>query len=64
MSATAKWIVWKGGECPVDPETKVSVELSNGERDTGLAKEFLWNHADGRSAASRLDIVSYRVVRP
>ena len=64
MSAARKWTVWTGGECPVDPETKVRVELRNGERDTGLGKEFLWNHVDGRSAAARLDIVSYRVVRP
>lgn len=64
MSAPVKWIVWKGGKCLVDPETKVSVELRNGTKDTGLGKEFLWNHVDGRSAAARLDIISYRVVRP
>jgi hypothetical protein len=57
------WIEWKGGECPVDPETKVRVELRDGTRDTGLAREFLWNHVDGRTAASRLDIIAYREMR-
>lgn len=64
MSAEAKWIAWKGGGCPVNQEAKVSVELRNGTKDIGLGKEFLWNHVDGRSAAARLDIISYRVVRP
>lgn len=57
------WIAWKGGECPVDPESKVRVELRNGTKDTGLGKEFLWNHVDGRTSGARLDIVSYREVR-
>ncbi len=63
MSAR-KWIVWKGGACPVSQEAKVQVTLRSGKKDTGLASEFGWGHCGIRCAGSRLDITFYRVVRP
>ena len=51
------WIKWTGGECPVEPDRCVEVELSDGHQEVELAREFEWDwQADGN------DIVAYRIL--
>lgn len=49
------WIDWTGGSCPVPAETKVEVELCDGETVSDRAGRLAWWH-DGVG-----DIVRYRV---
>lgn len=53
------WIDWAGGECPVAPDTIVSVRFGDLEAcsTTGAAKTYRWGHAGNRS-----DILAYKVV--
>lgn len=54
------WIEWQGGECPVDPETRVDVRRTYGDQYYGLlacdAGGWGWR-------GSRRDIIAYRVVQ-
>lgn len=50
-------IKWNGGECPVQPDTKVEVELRGGTVGEARAGDYYWNHDDDDG-----DIVSYRTV--
>ena len=53
------WIEWKGGECPVPPDTWVEIQFRNGETCTLQAQRCWWgqlDHADIRG------MVAYRVV--
>jgi len=51
------WIPWHGGECPVDPETVVTVRLFSAEEYTGQARNFAWRRTNDDA-----DIIGYRVV--
>lgn len=54
------WIEWDGGECPVDPDTRVDVRFRSGyiEYNDG-AGELPWDH--GGTFGTAGDIVAYRV---
>lgn len=57
---TGDWIKWEGGDCPVDPETKVVVRSRASWYRTGSCMEaghFDWDHI-----GSETDIVAYKVV--
>ncbi len=53
------WIEWKGGECPVPPDTMVDVISRNGETNVGRAETWWW---PGGNTDDAWDIVAYRVV--
>lgn len=64
--ATDGWTEWGGGECPVDPETRVEVKCRDGYMDDGKAKWFSkpnnstdWWEWD---AARSNHIIAYRVL--
>jgi hypothetical protein len=50
------WIKWKGGECPVDGNVIVEIEVDGAGLYEGLAYLWAWSH-DGF-----IDITRYRVV--
>lgn len=61
--AVAGWIKWKGGKCPVQPDTLVDVLLraapaENEQHRNTLAGNWQWSHG---GAVSQLDIVAYRI---
>lgn len=51
------WLPWKGGECPVDGDTVVEVELMDGIIGKDKADFLIWEHEQGQ-----WDIIRYRVV--
>ena len=54
------WIKWHGGECPVPPNTRVTVKFRDGDSQSGYpayAYAYSWRH-DGDGA----DIVEYCIV--
>jgi hypothetical protein len=59
------WIEWKGGECPVSPDTEVywrrrseeGKPTADMEREFKPAADLRWSH---RSASS--DIIAYRII--
>ena len=54
------WIGWKGGECPVPPDTMVEVRLRDGrELFPSLARGWYWVWTGG---GDPYDIVAYRVI--
>lgn len=61
------WIEWTGGECPVEPETRVDVVF----RDGAQWDSYFAGHLDDldatmscwRHTADDGDIIAYRVVR-
>jgi len=52
------WIDWKGGECPVDPDTPVQVLLGCGLTPEGLAEDYDWRHNEHPDCS----IIKYRVL--
>lgn len=48
---------WKGGECPLPPNTQVEVKLRNGVRETVSAGDALWTHYGVGG-----EVIEYRVV--
>ena len=59
--ADESWIEWKGGGCPVAPETVVEVRVRDGSHfNSGPAGNFCWRPF----WRSKYDIVAYRVVVP
>jgi hypothetical protein len=63
MSSDNEWVAWRGGDCPVDPETIVEVRNRQGAiYGPKRAKRVDWKHRD--PVIERLDTVAYRVVRP
>lgn len=58
-AASEGWVEWKGGECPVPPETKVQIQFSDGDDDICVASRLWWEWKSGGSAG---DIVAYRVI--
>lgn len=60
MNTEPEWIEWKGGECPVPPETRVDVKNGRGWVHTRYpAESWNWGHR-----GNSWDIVAYRVVSP
>lgn len=56
------WIEWKGGECPVHPDTVVAAEFRDGSRTSPTSADLWdWRHHSGDADA---EIVRYRIVRP
>lgn len=61
------WIEWAGGECPVDPETRVDVRARDGRTNINdvtagfysIGQFDWWKH---ESPDHNNDIVAYRVV--
>ncbi|MBE5254543.1 hypothetical protein [Mixta mediterraneensis] len=51
------WIEWKGGECPVSPESVVDVRWRAGGKMTVEAGGRSWAHA-----GMFCDIIAYRVI--
>lgn len=54
------WIEWKGGECPVHPDTVVDIEFRDGDQ-AALARASWW---DWPHEGNDSDITRYRIVRP
>ena len=52
------WIEWDGGECPVDSDMRVEVEMFSGETEIQPANQFRWNKAGYLG-----DIIAYRVLK-
>lgn len=52
------WIEWGGGECPLNPSSKVQVKLSSGDECTGNADYFVWEETP-----FRYEVIAYRVVQ-
>jgi hypothetical protein len=60
MTEESAWIEWKGGDCPIPPDTPFQVKLRNGE--TAIVppnQEWRWT-----DSGSSHDIVAYRLVSP
>jgi len=61
---TDGWIEWKGGECPIEPETIVETHYRNGDCDDARpAHRFGWDHWGGDEMGA-WDIIAYRVIDP
>ena len=56
------WVEWNGGECPVDPETRVRVRYRTGREKAiaSPARMFNW-HWIPRKVPSIFDIVAYTI---
>jgi hypothetical protein len=52
------WIEWKGGECPVDEDVRVEVQLRDGDFGKCEAGGWLWTWSEDYSEG---DIIRYRV---
>lgn len=55
------WIEWKGGGCPVPPETVVEVRYRNDLIEVGPSRIFGWKHP---FPDRNYDIIAYRIVTP
>lgn len=53
------WIVWSGGECPVDGAAFVDYKMRSGEVSTADAHLLRWNHKGYGG-----DIIAYRLHQP
>ena len=52
------WIKWHGGDCPVPPDTVVTVQVRIGRvLEPDRASAYMWNHVGGAG-----DIVEYRII--
>ena len=62
----ADWIEWKGGECPVDPHTRVMVKCAGFGDETDTADAGVYSLGDGddwwRHNEKPTDIIAYRIV--
>jgi hypothetical protein len=62
----SKWIEWTGGECPVEPGTKVRTRSRDGFAVTKVCEgdepKVEWLHLPDNHP--EWDIVAYRVVQP
>lgn len=67
-----EWIEWKGGNCPVGPNTQVYVrfQLAPHERvpveteRPQRAKNFFWNHNFHKGKPTEGNITAYRIFDP
>ena len=61
-----EWHIWKGGDCPVHPESVVEVrmrDVCNPEDGSEFAaRTFRWTHDDEYPVGA--EIVCFRVVKP
>jgi hypothetical protein len=55
------WIEWSGGECPVDGDEYVIIQLRDGSINASKACDFVWEHT---SADLPFSIVRYSVIHP
>lgn len=55
---TQDWIEWNGGDCPVNADDIVRVQLRNDTEHTTKAGTWVWRHASGSG-----DIVKYKVIK-
>lgn len=63
--ARATWITWRGGACPVDPWTRVTVLQSDGRTVKGLAGRMSWvRDLDPSGFVEPDEIVAYRIRTP
>jgi len=58
-----RYIAWRGGKCPVDPDTRVDVifrclnmDNDNDQHDAG---RWIWEH---KSYGDDYDIIAYRIL--
>lgn len=59
------WIEWKGGEPPVEANTKIVVRLRRGVEEYGSAFSLeIFGHLNWEHDGGTNDIVRYRVVKP
>lgn len=58
------WIVWNGGECPVERGTLIDVKHRNKEEYIGVPALGRWNYAWLRSGINPDDIIAYRLHKP
>lgn len=56
----AGWIPWAGGDCPVQPDTRVTIRVRDGEQETGRGKDFDWHHVTGREV---WEVTAYSITR-
>jgi len=52
------WIIWCGGNCPVDYDCVISVKYRDLKINTNVAGIYLWHHLNNDN-----DIIAYRVVK-
>ena len=56
-----RYIAWRGGKCPVDPDTRVGVIFRCLDMDCGndiyTASEWEWHHLQ-----YEYDIIAYRIL--
>ncbi len=52
------WLLWGGGNCPVDEGTPIEVEYRNGQQSLTVAQSVGWNHYGQED-----DVVMYRLSR-
>jgi hypothetical protein len=70
MSAPGEWIEWKGGECPVSPDTRVHVRMRHllypqDGRGVEMTMTFRAGDIEGwQHEGNAGDIIAYRVVNP
>lgn len=58
VSANDGWIKWRGGECPVNPDTLIAVEFRNGSIGTMFrANRLRWQHHGAGG-----DIIAYKLL--
>lgn len=60
----ADWIEWHGGDCPVDPETRVQIEFCGGGTRTRKAKDCTWERLRKDGFLHGYDIARYRTKQP
>ena len=64
------WILWEGGDCPVEVGTRVDAKFRDGEKAYNVPAGDCAEDPDSRSALdwshmeSDYDIIAYRVVKP
>lgn len=61
-AADNDWIIWHGGECPVNARIRVDVRFRDGSEYAGsYASAWTWKHNGRNSPGGGGDIMSYRV---
>jgi len=60
MSNEERWHEWRGGACPVDPDTIVEVRVRYGQLRIATGRLLHWSH-DLYNAHGAEDIMAYRV---
>lgn len=58
QSAQDGWIEWRGGECPVEGNTRLQFRFRDGDTQYGIARSKEWE-----ALGTHDDIIAYRVVQ-